>query len=265
MKLDISWMITAIIFMISAFAYARMIVTHELDLQHLQRYGYSSGSFDQLENSGPASNLDARVLALVLLITLPILSAPWLVGTGLHDFLIWLGIGALMSPLAIPSTLTPNRDDLNDPVVAFGKWIGAKIDVWVKTLLAAAVITAISYISFIGELLSSYSQAAFPVIQNKSASGFFEDMINGSLILMSLMFLWKWLQTYTHGVFFLAMSAFGIVYTWVAYQYFVNESFIPYGANPDSISVSFMAVFLALTVIDIMGLITPAKDYRNLI
>lgn len=256
------WFVNAFFLSITALIYSRMIVTTDLNVVFSTSNQFSPSSLEVLRHLGPIRYRDARVLSLTGMITLPAWTSPLLVGTSLHDLMIWIAIGAMLAPLMVPTSLMPTRSDLNDPARVFIKWIFAKLDVLLKTSFLLLIFTALSYIPTIGNLGKDYASTVFPIVADESATGFFSSIQAGILGLTTVMLIFRLGISFTHGFIFVLLISLATPFLWVQIQWYVSEEFIPLGASPEAVRSSLLAVFATSVIQDTVRLILPDNDPR---
>ncbi len=260
-ELELQWVSNAICFTLATFVYARMSVTTDLDAELFRSVMDTKKATVWIRELGPIGWSHPRIIGFVLVVSLPAWSAPIIVGSVVHDFFIWMSIGMIMSPLALPSK-GPSRSDIGNASRFLGLWVHARFESWAKTLLGVGVLGLLGMVPVLSDLMSFTVSVMFPVIQQEPATDFFKVVRDGTAGLLVLMFGVRYLMSAAHGPIGMVLIAMATAYVWVTSQWYVNERYIPCGANPEAIQASLWAVLLATIMQDLLGFTYPDSDPR---
>lgn len=259
-----AWVVETILRAIAALLYARWSVTSNEDYEYAAARAFQPWALDKLRAAGPVSAFNPNVLWLAGLLTAPWLFAPILVGTTVHDFMIVLSIGALLSPLTLPTSLGPKRDDLIRPGVALVKWLSATFDVWVKTFLLIGIFSVLAWIPILSDIFRVWTKIAFPMLGDEITTQFLESALGGTLSVYVLMFVVRYLMSVAHRWHNLFVTALSTAWLWTTTQYSLEQHFLPAGAAPNVLSGSLIALICITVVSEVIPLVFPTSRTKRI-
>ncbi|MBO4226636.1 hypothetical protein [Bradyrhizobium neotropicale] len=213
-----------VLLIVAGFIYFRAMVTTTRDFtlwRSMVGYGTPVGPadanfYEHLCKIGPLPFWDIRVVVLVALVLCPFVLERTLGNSWAYGPILCVAVGSYLAPLTAPTIVEPEPDDLFGFGKFIGKWLGGKLDIYLKITAAGGAIWLVSKIPAVGKIPEMIGSTIFPVIKK---TGIERELFDVAAPILVVLLLTRVSMFAAHAKWYAGFVLLSAGWIWIQFQW----------------------------------------------